>query len=150
MDLQAMTTRRSFIVASITTLCADLASKVVAVAMLSGGAVDLGLLNLRLVRNEGVAFGMAAAVGPAVLVLVTSLAVLALVVGVWRGAIPAGVPAGLIVGGASANVLDRLTEGSVIDMLDLGWWPAFNLADIFIVGGAVLLLLTTGRSDSRI
>ena len=77
----------------------------------------------------------------------TSLLVAGLIVGVWRGAIPAGVPAGLIVGGASANVLDRLTGGSVIDMLDLGSWPAFNVADVLLVCGVIALVVQQVQPD---
>ena len=142
------TTRKTFLVAALTAACADLATKVLAVSMLSERAVDLRLIELRLVHNEGVSFGLGTALPRWVLVLLTSAVVIALGVAVWRGAIPAGVPAGLIVGGATANIIDRMMGGSVIDMLDLGWWPAFNLADVFIVGGTALLLLTTGRSDS--
>ncbi|MDH4113981.1 MAG: signal peptidase II [Burkholderiaceae bacterium] len=51
----------------------------------------------------------------------------------------------LILGGAIGNVIDRLAYGHVIDFLDFhaaGWhWPAFNVADSAIVGGAMLLIL---------
>ncbi len=51
----------------------------------------------------------------------------------------------MILGGAVGNVIDRLVHGHVIDFLDLHWrgwhWPAFNLADSAIVGGAALLIL---------
>ncbi len=51
----------------------------------------------------------------------------------------------LILGGAIGNVIDRVLYGHVIDFLDLhyaGWhWPAFNVADSAIVGGAILLVL---------
>lgn len=51
----------------------------------------------------------------------------------------------LILGGAVGNVIDRIAYGHVIDFLDLHWrgwhWPAFNLADSAIVGGAGLLIL---------
>lgn len=143
------TTRKHFLAAALIAACADLATKLVAVSMLSERTFDLRLIELRLVRNEGVSFGLATALPWWVLVLLTSAVVIALAVAVWRSAIPAGIPAGLVVGGATANVIDRLMGGSVIDLLDLGWWPAFNLADVFIVGGAALLLLTAGRSDSR-
>lgn len=142
------TTRKTFLAAALIAVSADLATKVLAVSMLTEKTVDLGLIELRLVHNEGVSFGLGTALPWSVLVLLTSAVVIALGVAVWRGAIPAGVPAGLTIGGATANIIDRLIGGSVIDMLDLGWWPAFNLADVFIVGGAALLLLTTGRSDS--
>ncbi len=50
-----------------------------------------------------------------------------------------------ILGGALGNVLDRLQHGYVVDFLDIhvaNWhWPAFNVADSAIVGGAILLVL---------
>jgi signal peptidase II len=51
----------------------------------------------------------------------------------------------MILGGAIGNVIDRLAYGHVIDFLDFhagGWhWPAFNIADSAIVGGAILLVV---------
>lgn len=51
----------------------------------------------------------------------------------------------MILGGAIGNVIDRLAYGHVIDFLDFhvgGWhWPAFNMADSAIVGGAILLVV---------
>lgn len=63
----------------------------------------------------------------------------------------------LILGGALGNALDRAVRGQVIDYLDFhlgGWhWPAFNLADVAIVAGAVLMVVTSflprGRSATR-
>ncbi|MAM88618.1 signal peptidase II [Marinobacter sp. UBA2678] len=58
----------------------------------------------------------------------------------------------LILGGAVGNVADRIIRGYVVDYLDFHWydwhWPAFNLADVGICLGAVLLLVTTFR-DAR-
>ena len=52
-----------------------------------------------------------------------------------------------LIGGALGNVVDRLRLGAVVDYLDLHWrgmhWPAVNLADILVVGGAGLLLLAS-------
>lgn len=52
-----------------------------------------------------------------------------------------------LIGGALGNVADRVRIGAVVDYLDLDWrgmhWPAFNLADVFIVGSAGLLVLAT-------
>jgi hypothetical protein len=49
--------------------------------------------------------------------------------------------------GCGCCVADRLRIGAVVDYLDLHWqgwhWPAFNLADIFVVGSAGLLVLTS-------
>ena len=53
----------------------------------------------------------------------------------------------LILGGAVGNLIDRAFRGHVIDYLDFYWqswhWPAFNLADIGIVGGATMLILSS-------
>ena len=53
----------------------------------------------------------------------------------------------LILGGAVGNLIDRALRGHVIDYLDFYWqswhWPAFNLADIAIVGGAAMLILSS-------
>jgi signal peptidase II len=50
-------------------------------------------------------------------------------------------PTGMLLGGALGNVLDRLREGAVTDYLKLPGWPAFNLADVCITVGVVLLLV---------
>ena len=47
---------------------------------------------------------------------------------------------GAALGGAAGNVYDRLRRGVVIDFVDLGWWPAFNLADAAITLGALTAL----------
>lgn len=45
---------------------------------------------------------------------------------------------GCAFGGAAANLADILRRQSVVDFIDLGWWPIFNLADVGIVGGLAL------------
>ena len=47
---------------------------------------------------------------------------------------------GLLIGGSVGNLVDRLRLGHVTDFLDLPYWPAFNLADTFIVVGVAVLL----------
>ena len=52
---------------------------------------------------------------------------------------------GFIFGGAAGNLVDRVRQGMVVDFLDfyIGpyHWPAFNVADMAISGGAILLIL---------
>ncbi len=74
---------------------------------------------------------------------------LALAVLLWRGVrsrLETAAYVGLI-GGALGNVIDRLRIGAVVDYLDLHWrdlhWPAFNLADVFVVGSVGLLMLAS-------
>jgi signal peptidase II len=54
-------------------------------------------------------------------------------------------PVGFILGGAIGNYIDRLSNGSVVDFIDVGLgatrWPAFNAADSFIVVGIIWLML---------
>jgi signal peptidase II len=59
-----------------------------------------------------------------------------------------------VVGGAIGNLLDRvfregggLLGGAVVDFVDLQWWPVFNVADVAICVGAVLLSLTASRES---
>jgi signal peptidase II len=49
-----------------------------------------------------------------------------------------GVAAAL--GGATANLLDRLVRGHVVDFVEIGSWPVFNVADAGIVAGVGLIL----------
>ncbi len=56
---------------------------------------------------------------------------------------------GLVLGGSLSNLVDRVRLGHVTDFLDFRCWPAFNLADTFIVVGVALLfaLVRRGRPD---
>ena len=47
---------------------------------------------------------------------------------------------GCALGGAAGNLTDILRHRYVVDFIDLGWWPVFNLADVAIVGGLLLAL----------
>jgi lipoprotein signal peptidase len=58
--------------------------------------------------------------------------------GAWFQSLPGQIGLGLAFGGALGNLLDILQHKFVIDFLDLGWWPAFNLADVGIISGLVL------------
>lgn len=58
---------------------------------------------------------------------------------------------GLQLGGAIGNLIDRLLQGWVTDFLDFGPWPIFNVADMAVVGGVILLayiLLQEDRKES--
>jgi signal peptidase II len=48
--------------------------------------------------------------------------------------------AGAALGGAAGNLLDILRSESVRDFIDLGWWPAFNIADVAIIAGILTAL----------
>ena len=48
---------------------------------------------------------------------------------------------GLAFGGAASNLLDILQRRYVVDFIDLGWWPVFNLADVAILAGLAAAFL---------
>jgi signal peptidase II len=58
----------------------------------------------------------------------------------------------LVVGGGLGNLTDRFQTGAVVDFLDIHWrglhWPAFNLADVFVVAAAGAWLLVSLRAHS--
>jgi signal peptidase II len=56
---------------------------------------------------------------------------------------------GMILGGALSNGVDRLVQGSVVDFIDVHWWPVFNVADSCIVISIVLLLVFSFVPSSR-
>lgn len=147
-----MTTRRPWapLTAAIAALAGfDLATKLWAAAALSDTPVELpGPVDLQLVYNSGTAFGLFSKVPP----LVVSIVVLALVgavVNLWRTGRAPTFPIVLIVAGGLANSIDRFEGGSVVDMIHTGWWPTFNLADVFInVGVASWIAMTLWHGDT--
>jgi signal peptidase II len=54
---------------------------------------------------------------------------------------------GLQLGGALGNLIDRLRYGHVVDFIDIGFWPIFNLSDMSIVTGVVILAYCLWRED---
>lgn len=100
-------------------------------------------------HNHGVAFGLLPGTQVYVTVALAAIVVLVLLYFVRRAGRPLlWLPTGLLLGGAIGNVLDRLRDGSVTDFvkLPLGW-PPFNVADIAITIGVILLALLVGRAS---
>ena len=132
----------------------DLAAKAAAQRLLSAGrVVDLGPLDLRLVYNPGTAFSLGATLPAPLIVTVVAVIVAAVAVFAWREAAHAALlmvlGLALVLAGAIANLIDRLDDGVVTDYLHSGWWPTFNLADVFITVGAVVVLTSLFRSTPR-
>ena len=101
----------------------------------------LPFLHLQYVRNRGIAFGLLEGHAAAI-IFTSSLVVLVLVVAalVVRGRGRWTWPFALLVAGSIGNLLDRVVLGSVTDFISIPHWPAFNLADVFIVIGVLLLV----------
>jgi signal peptidase II len=102
----------------------------------------LGPLALTLTHNSGVAFGLAGGGGVGlILVGIVALAVIAYLFNRDATASGAWAAVGLLAGGALGNLADRIRADEVTDYIDIGSWPAFNLADVAITCGVVLLVL---------
>lgn len=137
---------------SLLVLFLDQLTKIVIERTFSYGDVRpvTGFFNLVLTYNKGAAFSFLASAGGwqdeflTIVGIAASLFIVYLLARHGHQRLFACALA-LILGGALGNVVDRIAYGHVIDFLDFHWggwhWPAFNLADSAIVGGAGLLIL---------
>lgn len=123
----------------------DQATKALARAELTAGesVAVLGPLKLTEAHNSGVAFGLASG-GGALLIVATVLALIVILGLFAREPERPGAPlaVGLLLGGALGNLADRARAGEVTDFVDIALWPAFNLADVAITAGVVLLAVS--------
>jgi signal peptidase II len=109
----------------------------------------IGPFSIHHVQNSGIAFGLFAS-ATAIVILLTGIAIAWMLVffarsGARHPVLP--VALGLVIGGSVSNLVDRVRLGHVTDFLDLRYWPAFNLADSFIVIGVAILLLALVAAD---
>ncbi|MEO6124642.1 MAG: signal peptidase II [Ilumatobacteraceae bacterium] len=131
-------------------LVLDQLSKHWAVNALSDGASRhvVWKLNWNLAYNSGMAFSRGQGIGPYIGALAL-VVVVVLVLSLRRQTGRAStIAVGLVVGGACGNLADRLfrgdgwLHGSVIDFIDFQFWPIFNVADMGVSIGGVLIVLT--------
>ncbi|MBD0338887.1 MAG: signal peptidase II [Thermoleophilia bacterium] len=127
-----------------TAVAADQGTKHLVASQLGLGeeVAVVGPFSIHHVQNSGIAFGLFAS-ATSIVILLTALAVLWMVVffarsGARHPVLPVGL--GLVIGGSLSNLVDRIRLGHVTDFLDFTAWPAFNLADTFIVVGVVVLV----------
>ena len=155
-ESSAIPARRTALLAVIAllVLATDIATKVAVVAELEGKrAIELlgGELFIRVSRNSGAAFSFAE--GATVLFTAVAITVVVVIVRVSTRLRSAGwaLSLGLLLGGAAGNLVDRLLRspgpgrGAVVDFIDLGWFPSFNVADSGIVVGGLLAVLLSFR-----
>ena len=108
-----------------------------------------GSVRLALVHNKAGAFGLGGAFVPFLAVAALVFVVAMVAFGTASARFSLAVALGLVLGGAFGNVLDRVfrspgfLRGAVVDFVDLGFWPVFNLADSAITCGCILLLFAT-------
>jgi signal peptidase II len=141
----------SLALVAVAAVAADQLTKgVVSSALALEDAVELpGPFSVHHVRNSGIAFGLFSS-ATSMVILLTAVAVGCMLLFFARSGqrhplLP--VALGFLLGGSVSNLLDRVRLGYVTDFLDLEYWPAFNLADTFIVVGVALLFLSFVAAD---
>ena len=121
----------------------DQATKAIIRSSIPRGSSEKFFLGINLVntRNNGVAFGLLSG-GGGVVIAIIAVALVALVAYFATHADKPllWLPTGLLLGGAVGNLLDRVRGDAVTDFIDLPLWPAFNVADMAITAGVLVLL----------
>lgn len=146
---------RVMVPVALVVIAVDQATKWWALERLDDDVIDVvWTLRFNLVRNSGAAFSLAQGLGPLLGVLAVVVVVLLMRFGRFVSSRATALGLGLVLGGAVGNLLDRafrggdgFLRGHVVDFIDLQWWPVFNVADIGIVVGGLLLALLATRSD---
>jgi signal peptidase II len=136
---------RLMAVIALVVLVADQVIKVIVRATITPGEVISIVPGLDLVHttNTGIAFSLfSGSTGVITVLTLIAIAVIAVVLVAYAGQhrlVPIG--GGLLLGGSIGNLIDRASRDGVTDFIAIGPWPPFNVADMAIVSGAVLLVL---------
>ena len=145
---------------ALTIVAVDFASKQLAAAFFSANRIDvLPFLQFRYVLNRGAAFGIFAESGEVARSLLATISIVAAVVfTIWllfyrRLAVSEAWAVTLLLGGTLGNMVDRLREGQVIDFIyfhigEYGF-PAFNVADMAISFGVLIIAINWFRAERR-
>lgn len=139
---------------AVVVLALDALTKQWAMSALADGPIDLfGSVRFNLIRNKAGAFGLGGAFVPFLAVAALLLVLYMVTRGDATQRLPTAIALGLVLGGAFGNVADRIfrspgfLKGAVVDSIDVGFWPVFNLADAAITCGCLLLLVASWSSD---
>lgn len=141
----------------------DHGTKLVATGLERSVPLVSGWVELVYTQNDDTAFSLLRHVDlpgrPSILIVAQLLGAL-VVAGLWwrrargGGRLPPASPLehvawSLVVAGAIGNATDRLLRGYVVDFIHVRHWPVFNVADVLVVLGAVVLVATLGRRVGR-
>jgi len=103
------------------------------------------------VTNTGAAFGLFP--GGSAIIMVIAV-VVSLFIIIYNTKLPANhylyrVALGLMLGGALGNFIDRVRQGYVTDFMDIGPWPVWNVSDLCVVTGVILLMFLMFMEQRR-
>jgi signal peptidase II len=135
----------------------DQLTKQAALSGLDDGPIDLpGSFRLLLTFNDSAAFSLGGGRTTWIAVLGCVITLVILTLGLRADDRRTAVGYGVLAGGAAGNLVDRafrsgqgVLGGRVVDFVDPGWWPVFNLADSALWVGIALLLLAARRQERR-
>jgi signal peptidase II len=121
------------------------------------GGIDFGeedsvLPGISLVhsKNTGVAFGAFSGGGIIVVALVAAaLAALLFYFFTHLDKRLVWLPTGMLLGGSIGNIIDRVWDGGVTDFIKLPAWPEFNVADMSITFGVLILLWVIEQGEGE-
>lgn len=150
--------RRWLLPAGVAVVALDQVTKTWAVNALDDGRTIhvAWTLQFALGFNSGMAFSKATGLGPFIGIVAT-LAIVFILASLRKADSPSSaLGMALVAAGAAGNVIDRLFRGdawfrgSVVDFIDLQWWPVFNVADSAITVGGVLVILGALRAGDEV
>ncbi len=110
-----------------------------------------GVLDLTYIRNDGAAWGILSG-RQTLLIVTTSIVLAAICVYVLKYSSKLNraelVSLALIAGGGIGNLISRAFEHGVVDFLNIHIIPIFNVADIGVTVGCILLMISLFRADN--
>lgn len=111
-------------------------------------------------KNEGIAFSMFA--GKKILIILSSVVLLLILFSFLKkdylsknkDNILLDIGYGILFGGILGNLIDRIIRGAVVDFISLKlfnyYFPIFNLADLFITCGVIILLINNFKKEDKL
>ncbi len=108
---------------------------------------DLGFFNFSYIQNTGAGFGLLQGFNTGLIFI--SILVMGIILYYYNEIKVKEklllFATAFVLGGAVGNLIDRLVLGFVVDFINFSFWPAFNIADIFITAGVIGLVIYTLR-----
>ena len=145
--------RVAFALAAAVVIGLDQLTKQLALSGLDDGPIDLpGSFRLHLTFNDGAAFSLGSGRTTWIALLASAIALGIAVMGLRAPRRVVAVGYGVVFGGAAGNLIDRALRdgdgfmgGRVVDFVDPGWWPVFNVADAALWVGIAILVAASLR-----
>jgi len=155
--LKSSRSTRVLLAIAAATFVADQATKFLVVTHLAPHAAWTPIpalsnfFTIEYTTNTGAAFGLFKDWGP--IFIGVAVVVIAAII-IYQNQVPqeawlVRLALGLQLGGAMGNLTDRLRQGHVTDFIYFHFWPLFNVADMSIVAGVILLALTMLREEHK-